>query len=93
MLTFFLTATRRGEPMHVQIHSNQPAPRTMAQRVSAMAEAMCRITAERGACTEDDLRAEGFTRSEIDTLGDQAKDEAAALQTQARNLPRRTVRA
>ena len=79
--------------MFVQLHSNQPAPRTMAGRVSAMAEAMCRISAERGACTEDDLRAEGFTRSEIATLGDQAQDEAAALQAQARTFSRKPVRA
>jgi hypothetical protein len=79
--------------MFVQLHSNQPVPRTMAERVSAMAATICRIATERGACTEDDLRREGFTSAQIATLGDQARDEAAQLQTQARTLSRRPVRA
>jgi hypothetical protein len=68
------------------------APRTLADRGDKMADAMCRIAAERGACTEADLRQEGFTRAEIDLLGDDAREEAARRQTQARELQPRQAR-
>lgn len=74
--------------------SGQPtqAPRTMAARRENMAETICRIAAEFGACTEADLQREGFTRAEIDLLGDDAREEAARRQTQARELQPRQAR-
>lgn len=70
-----------------------PAPRTMAARREKMADTICRIAAEFGACTEADLQREGFTRAEIDLLGDDAREEAARRQTQARELQPRQPRA
>ena len=81
---------KRFQPKRHPAHAHHPgirlatdaAPktniRTLAGRVHAMADTMCRLQAERGTCLDVDLQAEGFSRREIEQLGDQARDEAAA---------------
>jgi len=77
--------------MRISPHSRPP--QTMAARREKMADTICRIAAERGVCTEADLQREGFTRAEIDLLGDDAREEAGRRQTHARELQPRQARA
>ncbi len=44
--------------------------------VDRLTAAIVRLRQERGAVTEADLRAEGFTQAEIDAHGDAARDKA-----------------
>lgn len=57
----------------------EASERHHAERVRKMALEIIRVTAERGTCTEADLRAGDFTNAEVEQFGAEAVEDANAI--------------